>query len=100
MRTSITLLLALLLTACSTVPTSSSVTDEETKGGAMSGPSIEWIEPDGPTIRCAGGTAEIPCRLTDPPSAEETTMLGKFGESVLGLLSLPIQMLRAALGVP
>lgn len=93
----------LLGLGCGTLPTSSSATNEETKGGAFSGPSIEWDEPDGPRIRCAGGTPELPCRLTDPPSGEELGVVGKLGEAVRDVILAPLEILgalgRAAAGV-
>jgi hypothetical protein len=77
--------------------------------------SADQVTAKGGTIACAtglsatldpatGNVTSLSCASngawTDPPTTEETTALSEFGKSLLGLVSLPIQMLRAALGVP
>jgi hypothetical protein len=99
------LLLALLLAGCASsksIPTSS---------GANV--SAEQVTAKGGTIACAtglsvtldpatGNVTSLSCASnggwTDPPTTEEMTALSEFGQSLIGLVSLPIQMLRAALG--
>jgi len=85
--------LSAFLTACGSLPTSSSATNEETKGGAFSGPKLVWNEPDGPQILCEGGTPELPCRLTDPPTPEESGVVGRLGEAIVGVFKAPLEIL-------
>jgi hypothetical protein len=101
------LLIALLLTGCASsksIPTSSDASV-----------SAEQVTAKGGTIACAtglsatldpetGNVTALSCASnaawTDAPTDAETSALSEFGKSLIGLVSLPIQMLRAALGVP
>lgn len=96
--------LVLVLTGCASsksIPTSSDANV-----------SAEVVTAKGGTIACAtalsvtldpetGNVTALTCATnggwTDPPTTEETTALGKFGESLLGVVRLPFDVL-AALG--
>ena len=102
---SIALLAAIVSVGCASsksIPTSSDASV-----------SADVVTAKGGTIACASGltasldpatgnVTQLSCASnaawTDPPTTEETTALSKFGESLIGLVSLPITMLRAALG--
>jgi hypothetical protein len=95
------LVLPLLLGAgpCQTIPTSSdakvSATEVTAKGGTIACAVDMHVKLDPAT----GIPTDVDCQtngaFTDPPSAEETTALAKFGESLLGVVRLPFDVLAA-----
>ena len=94
--------LVLALAGCAStksIPTSSdarvSAAQVNAKGGTIacaSGLHATLVDGEITALDCASNAA-----WTDPPTAEETTALSELGKGILGLLALPVSMLRAAL---